>query len=69
VPQREPVPLSEEEVEAVVGAIERPEYRVLIYVLAYGGLRWGEACALRTRDLWFIRVTESVKSPIRSGTV
>ncbi len=38
--------LSTEEVEAVAGAIAEP-YGVLVYTLAYGGLRWGEAAALR----------------------
>ena len=38
--------LSTEEVEAVAGAIAEP-YGALVYTLAYGGLRWGEAAALR----------------------
>jgi integrase len=46
---REALVLTEEQIEALAGAIEAPEYRTLIYVLAYGGLRWGEACALRRR--------------------
>ena len=38
--------LSAGEVEALASAIHKP-YGVLIYTLAYGGLRWGEAAALR----------------------
>ena len=38
--------LSTEEVETVAGAIAKP-YGILVYTLAYGGLRWGEAAALR----------------------
>jgi integrase len=30
-------------------------YRVLVFVLAYCGLRWGEAVALRVRDVEFLR--------------
>jgi integrase len=33
-------------VRALAEAIAEP-YGVLVYVLAFGGLRWGEACALR----------------------
>lgn len=37
--------LAAHEVERVAGAIT-PRYRSLVHVLAYGGLRWGEAVAL-----------------------
>jgi integrase len=47
VKPREALVLTEEQIEALAGAIVAPEYRTLIYILAYGGLRWGEACALR----------------------
>jgi len=43
------VVLTEEQIEALARTIEAPDYRTLVYVLAYGGLRWGEACALRRR--------------------
>jgi integrase len=33
----------------------RPQYRALVYVLAYGGLRSGEAAALRRRDCDLLR--------------
>ncbi|MGH2718638.1 MAG: tyrosine-type recombinase/integrase [Actinomycetota bacterium] len=49
VPKREAVVLTEEQLEAVSKGIPQAEYRVLINVLAYGGIRWGEACALRRR--------------------
>jgi integrase len=38
--------LNSEQVAILAGKIEEP-YGTLVYVLAYGGLRWGEACALR----------------------
>ncbi len=38
--------LTQQEVAALVNAIA-PTYRVLVLVLAYSGLRWGEAIALR----------------------
>lgn len=38
--------LTAEEVERLATAI-RPEYSTLVYVFAYGGLRWGELAALR----------------------
>ena len=38
--------LAPEEVEALAAAIREP-YGVLVYTLAYGGVRWGEAVALR----------------------
>jgi len=45
-PQGETRFLSVGEVERMAEAI-RPPYEVLVYTLAYGGLRWGEATALR----------------------
>lgn len=53
--------LSAEEVaevaEAVahVGRSPRPSYRVLVYVLAYGGMRWSELVALRREDVDLLR--------------
>lgn len=38
--------LSQQQVAALANAID-PAYRVLVLVLAYSGLRWGEAVALR----------------------
>jgi integrase len=64
VPKREAVALTEDQVDAVAAAIKQEEYRTLVYVLAYGGLRWGEACALRRRRCDLLRsrveVVESV---------
>ncbi len=55
--------LSAEEVARLAGAIREP-YEGLVYLLAYGGLRWGEAMALRWRridlDKRRIEVAESV---------
>jgi integrase len=45
-PKRDQHPLSFQEVHAVASAVP-DRHRALIYVLAYGGLRWGEAAALR----------------------
>lgn len=36
-------------------AAESGEHRPLVYVLAFCGLRWGEAIALRVRDVEFLR--------------
>jgi integrase len=36
-------------------ADEAGRYRVLVLVLAYTGIRWGEAVALRARDIEFLR--------------
>lgn len=55
VTKREAEILTEEQIEAVAAAIDQPEHRTLIYVLAYGGLRWGEACALRRRRCDLLR--------------
>jgi integrase len=46
VPKREMRFLSAEEVATLAQAI-RPPYETLVYTLAYGGLRWGEAAGLR----------------------
>jgi integrase len=70
-PKRDQHPLSFEEVHAVANTV--PErYRALIYVLAYGGLRWGEAAALRRRSCNLLRnrleIREAV-SEVRGGVV
>ena len=46
--RREPRFLNAEQVRDIADRIVEP-YRTLIYLLAYGGARWGEACALRRR--------------------
>lgn len=56
LPRAKPRPkrfLSHAEVERL--AVECGEYAPLIYVLGYGGLRWGEAAALRVGDLDLMR--------------
>jgi integrase len=45
-PESEMLFLDADEVERLATAIRQP-YGTLIYVLAYGGLRWGEAAALK----------------------
>lgn len=46
--------LTADEVRALAEAT-REEYRAMVYVLAYGGLRFGEAAALRRRDCDLLR--------------
>jgi integrase len=46
--------LSAEEVERLAAAI-RPPYATLVYLLAYGGLRWGEAVAVRRKRCQLLR--------------
>lgn len=55
--QREMLFLTGEEVERLAGQMIEP-YGVLVFVLAYCGLRWGEAAALRRRrcDLLHSRI-------------
>lgn len=58
--------LSHAEVHAVAEAAG--EHRTLVYVLAYGGLRWGEAVALRGRDVEGARVrVDRAVVPTKSG--
>lgn len=61
--------LTAEEVRRIADRLDEP-YDVLVYVLAYGGLRWGEACALRRGRCDLLRsrlhVAESM-SEIRGG--
>ena len=51
---REMLFLSAEEVEQLAVAIQ-PPYATLVYLLAYGGLRWGEAVALRRKRCELLR--------------
>jgi integrase len=48
--QKPPRYLSQSEVERLVDEIS-PQYRALVLVGAYAGLRWGEAAGLRRRDI------------------
>ncbi len=48
--QKPPRYLSQSEVERLVDQMPR-QYRALVLVGAYGGLRWGEAAGLRRRDI------------------
>lgn len=67
--------LTHQQVHAFAGAVEDPAKGTLILVLAYCGLRWGEAIGLRVRDLNMLRrrinvnrsATE-VEGVIRVGT-
>lgn len=70
IPVREKLFLDEWQVSKLAEAIRDP-YQVLIYVLAYGGLRWGEAVALQRKNCDLVRsrllVNESVSEI--SGTL
>jgi len=61
--------LTAQEVRRIAEAMREP-YGTLVYLLAYGGLRWGEACALRRGRCELLRsrlhVAESL-SEIRGG--
>jgi integrase len=51
-------------------ADESGEHRVLVLVLAYCGLRWGEAIGLRVRDVEFLRRRLSVhQNAVQIGVV
>jgi integrase len=56
--QKPPRYLSQSEVERLVDEMP-PQYRALVLVGAYAGLRWGEAAGLRRRDI------DPVRSRIR----
>jgi integrase len=51
---REMLFLSAEEVRSIAAAVP-DQYRSLIYLLAYGGIRWGEAAALRRKRVNVLR--------------
>jgi integrase len=64
--------LSEEQLVGLVNEIE-PRYRAMVLVMARGGLRPGEAMALRVGDLDFakgiIRVERSIAGETKTGVV
>ncbi len=62
-PKREQHPLSFEQVHAVANAVPN-RYRALIYVLAYGGLRWGEAAALRRSSCNLLRNRMEIREAV-----
>ena len=53
-PRREQLFLSPAEVDQLANEVE-DQYRALVYVFAYGALRWGEAAALRRRRVDVLR--------------
>lgn len=54
LPQRDTAFLDAGQVDALAEAVP-PAHRTLVYLLAYGGLRWGEAVALRRRRCDLLR--------------
>jgi integrase len=61
--KREAIVLEPEQVDALTAAIAEP-YGVLVYVLAYGGLRWGEAAALRRERCDILRARLDVAEAV-----
>jgi integrase len=63
LPRTRPSALTAAEVDRLAGQVPL-RYRALVYVLAYGGLRWAEAAALRRRsvdlDAGMLMVTETL---------
>ncbi|MDH3308303.1 MAG: site-specific integrase, partial [Acidimicrobiia bacterium] len=53
-PRREQLFVNPVEVDRLADAVDA-RYRALIYVLSYGGLRWGEAAALRVKRVDVLR--------------
>ncbi|MGH8924014.1 MAG: tyrosine-type recombinase/integrase [Acidimicrobiia bacterium] len=53
-PETEMLFLTAEEVERLASVIREP-YSTLVHLLAYGGLRWGEAAALRRKRCHLLR--------------
>ena len=62
-PKRDQHPLTFEQVHAVASTVP-DRYRALIYLLAYGGLRWGEAAALRRSSCNLLRNRIEVKEAV-----
>lgn len=62
-PKRDQHPLTFEQVHAVANAVP-DRYKALIYVLAYGGLRWGEAMALRRSSCNLLRNRVEVRESV-----
>ena len=54
IARREKLFLSADQVRTLADVID-PRYRTLVLVLAYGGLRWGEAAALRRKHCDLVR--------------
>ena len=55
--------LSVEEVDGLAAGIH-PHHRTLVYVLAYGGLRWAEAAGLRRRYVDTVRRTSRIEEQL-----
>jgi integrase len=62
-PRRDQNPLTFEQVHNVANVVP-DRYRALIYVLAYGGLRWGEAMALRRSSCNLLRNRLEVRESV-----
>lgn len=50
-PRSEPSPLTHDQVWRLVDTVQHERDKVLVLVMAYGGLRWSEAVGLRVRDV------------------
>jgi integrase len=54
IPKREMRFLTADQVMALAQGVD-PRYRTMVLVLVYGGLRWGECCALRRKRVDVLR--------------
>ena len=63
IPVKDKLFLDEYQVALLAEKI-RPPYDVLIYVLAYGGLRWGEAAALQRKHVDLLRSRLNVQESV-----
>lgn len=66
-PERRKVYLTAEEVERLAAAAEREVTRVFILLLAYVGLRWGEAAAVKVRNVDLKRRRVHIESTLSEG--
>ena len=65
--RKRPVYLSHQQVTALATASN--EYEGLLLLLAYTGLRWGEAIGLRVRDLDMLRRRATIsENAVQSGS-
>lgn len=62
--KREMLFLDEHQIERLADAVDS-RYRALVYLLAYAGLRWGEAAALRRSAVDVPEVGSTSRSPLR----
>lgn len=62
-PQHEQRFLDQEQV-AMLASVIKPRYRLMVLIAAYGGLRFGELCALRRKSVDPMRCTVAVRETL-----